>query len=255
MTCVRFLRFAMQSIASVEMTKTVSILELVLMRNGNGYGVIFDLDGVLIDTCEFHKQSFYDLAEKEEGFHMSDEFFYDKFGMQNGQIIPAMTDRQLSEDEIEQLSQWKEQRYRELIKGKLQLLDGAAELIEELHNNGFKLAIGTSTPRVNLEFTLDIISARDKFDAHVTGEDVSKGKPAPDTFLKAAEKLDLEPKRCVVIEDAIAGVEAAKNAGMTAFAVTTTRPSEDLVKADLIVNSLKELKAADFLDRLNRGSQ
>jgi beta-phosphoglucomutase len=208
-------------------------------------GVIFDLDGVLIDTGEFHKQSWYDLAQ-EQGLDISDEIFYSTFGMQNYQIIPILAGRDLPAQDVERLSEWKERRYRELAAGKLTLLAGARNLIDDLKHKGFLLAIGTSTPQVNLTFILEQIPALNCLDAFVTGEEVSKGKPHPDTFLRAAEKLSLAPNRCAVVEDAVQGVEAGKAAGMAVVAVTTTRNREDLKQADSIVDSLRQLKAEDF---------
>jgi beta-phosphoglucomutase len=214
-------------------------------------GVIFDLDGVLIDTGEFHKQSWYDLAQKQ-GLDISDEIFYSTFGMQNYQIIPILAGRSLPAEDIERLSEWKESCYRELAAGKLTLLAGAETLIKDLKNKDFLLAIGTSTPRVNVTFILEQVPSLNCFDAFITGEQVSKGKPHPDTFLKAAEKLLLGQDRCVVVEDAVQGVEAGKAAGMAVVAVTTTRNREDLQQADLIVDSLAELKAENFGNLLTR---
>lgn len=213
-------------------------------------GVIFDLDGVIIDTGLFHKQSWYDLAEKE-GFVMSDELFYTTFGMQNYQIIPKLAGKQISRNEINRMSDWKEQRYRELIAGKLQLLDGVKTLLEDLKSHGFALAIGTSAPQANLNFMLEHIPLADFFDAYVTGEEIEHGKPAPDTFLRAAEKLSIPAGKCVVVEDAVAGVRAGKAAGMTVVAVTNTTDRARLAEADLVVDSLTELSADDFVKPIN----
>jgi len=214
-----------------------------------GMGVIFDLDGVLVDTGWAHRQSWYDLAEKE-GFYMSDEFFYRTFGMRNYQIIPMLLEREVPPQEIERLSEWKEQRYRELIADKLALPKGVKTLLDELKSKGFLLAVGSSAPRANLGLILERLHLHDYFDAYIIGEDVSKGKPAPETFLKAAEKLSLPPSRCVVVEDAAQGVEAGKAAGMPVVAVTTTRNRPDLIEADIIVDSLAELQAEDFIKLL-----
>jgi len=219
------------------------------MGSDDKKAVIFDLDGVLVDTSRFHKQAWYELADKEN-FRMSDEFFSRTFGMQNYQIIPLLAGKNLTEKEIERMSLWKENRYRQYVKGKLSLAPGAGELIEKLREDGFKTAIGTSTPRANLEFMLGEMNAEKYFDALVTGEDVNKGKPAPDTFLKAAERLNVRPVLCVVMEDAVQGVQAGKNAGMTVIAVTTTREREDLKQADLIVDSLTELSVNEFIKLL-----
>lgn len=212
----------------------------------NSMGVIFDLDGVLVDTSKFHKQAWFDLAERE-GFDISDEFFNSTFGMQNYQILASLSGRQLPAEEINRMSEWKEIRYRDLVADyKLELMKGVKPLLDELKSKGFLLAIGTSTPRANLAIMLEHTGINDYFDAYITGEDVKLGKPAPQTFLKAAEKLSLSPTSCVVVEDAVQGVEAAKAARMPVVAVTTTRERADLKKADLIVDALTEVNADDF---------
>ena len=161
----------------------------------NGKGVLFDLDGVLVDTGEFHRQSWYDLSV-EEGFELTDEFFYRTFGMQNYQIIPQLVPN-ITSDELERMSVWKEDRFRELIHDKLHLLDGAKSLIEGLKEDGFLLAVGSSAPKVNLDFMLRQAGVYDYFNALVCGQDVERGKPAPDTFLIAAEKLGVSASRCI----------------------------------------------------------
>lgn len=214
-----------------------------------GKGVIFDLDGVLVDSGWAHKQAWFDLAERE-GLEMSDEFFYGTFGMQNAQIIPLLVGRDLSSDEFEELSDWKEQRYRDLISDKLVLPPGAERLLIELKENGFLLAIGSSAPKANLDLILQRLKLNHYIGVCITKEDVTRGKPAPDTFLQAAQKLSLAPRYCIVVEDAVPGIEAGKAAGMSVVALTTTRDRADLLEADIIVNGLDELKAADFVGLL-----
>jgi len=225
------------------------------MREANSrMGVIFDLDGVLVDTGWAHRQAWYDLAEKE-GLKMSDEFFTSTFGMQNYQILPMLCGCDLSCEEIDRMSDWKEQRYRDLMAEKLALPPGGARLLDELKDEGFRLAIGSSAPRANLDLVLERLRLHRYFDAWVTKEDVANGKPAPDTFLAAAQKLSLAPRRCVVVEDAVQGVEAGKAAGMRVIALTTTRDREALSRADMIADSLAELKAEDFARLLTRVGQ
>lgn len=214
-------------------------------------GVIFDLDGVLVDTGWAHKQAWQNLAETE-GFRFSDEFFYSTFGMSNHRIIPMLLGPDVTRKEVERLSELKERHYRELVAQRLHLAEGAESLLIDLKSNGFRLAVGSSAPRANLDLMLNHLSLHEHLDACVTNEDVSRGKPAPDTFLKAAEKLSLPPSRCAVVEDAVQGVEAGKAAAMPVVAVTTTRAREDLEKADLIVDSLAELRAGDFVRLLMR---
>jgi beta-phosphoglucomutase len=225
------------------------LLEEDMIRDNEKMAVIFDLDGVIVDTGPFHKQSWYDLAEKYN-FQMTDRLFYDTFGMQNHEIIPRLANDQVSEDRLKQMSDWKEQRYRQLIAGSVDPMDGVIELISDLKKSGFGLAIGTSAPKENLDLILENIDLRKYFDAYVIGPEVKNSKPAPDTFLLAAKKLSADASRSIVVEDALVGVKAAKAAKMKVVAVTTTTTREKLNSADLIVESLSELIAADFKDIL-----
>jgi len=181
---------------------------------------------------------------------MTDEFFYNTFGMQNYMIIPMLLGRNAVSDEINRFSDWKEQRYREIIIEKLQPAQGAKELLEALKIENFLLAVGSSAPRANLDLVLTSTGLQEYFHAFVAGQDVNNGKPAPDTFLKAAEKLSLGAENCVVVEDAVQGVEAGKAAGMPVVAVTTTRSRADLKRADIIVESLAELNTGQFSELL-----
>jgi len=220
----------------------------------NRKAVIFDFDGVLIDTGEFHRQSWYDMG-KLEGFEITAKFFYDTFGMQNYQIIPMLLGKDVTAEKIESLANRKEEHFRELIAGKLCLLEGVRPFVESVKQAGFLLAIGSSAPRANVEFMLKELPISDYFDAVVAGEDVRNGKPAPDTFALAAKKLGIDSKDCVVIEDAPVGVEAARNAGMKVVAVTTTADRYKLSRADLIADSLDELTAKDIIKLLEKNDR
>ncbi|MBN1972189.1 MAG: HAD family phosphatase [Sedimentisphaerales bacterium] len=217
-----------------------------MAKAGKEKGVIFDLDGVLIDSGPAHRQSWYDLAAKE-GYQMSDEFFHNTFGMQNFQVIPMLAGKELPPEKIDEISDWKEQRYREIFADTIKLADGAERLFNELKAEGFLLAIGSSTPKENLNFVMDKLKIEKFFKTIVSMKDVTRGKPAPDTFLLAAKNLSLKPENCIVIEDSLAGIEAAKAAQMSIVALTTTRRREELTDADIIVSGLHELKAKDFV--------
>ena len=221
------------------------------MTSGNGQlGVIFDMDGVLVDSGWAHRQAWYDLAAKE-GFEMSDEFFSRTFGMQNDTIIPMLRPG-ISAPELDRLADWKEQRYRDLVRSRPQTAEGVLPLLHDLKTKNFKLAIGSSAPRANLDVFWTPLRLGDYIDVRVTKEQVVEGKPAPETFLKAAEQLSLVPGCCAVVEDAVHGVQAGKAAGMAVVAVTTTRTRNELSLADRIVDSLAELTAEDFLSLLTR---
>jgi len=213
-------------------------------------GVIFDMDGVLVDSGWAHRQAWFDLAEAE-GLEMSDEFFCKTFGMQNDTILPMLRPG-ISKPEMDRLSDCKEQRYRELVHSRPKAAEGVLALLGDLKARGFRLAIGSSAPRANLDVFWGPLGLADYFQATVTKEQVVEGKPSPETFLKAAGMLSLAPQRCVVVEDALHGVQAARAAGMPVVAVTTTRSRAELACADRVVDSLAELSAEDFVRLLNR---
>jgi len=215
------------------------------MTTDKQQGVIFDLDGVLTHTGPAHQQSWYDLAEQYD-LTMTDEFFRSTFGMQNYQIIPLLLERPVSPQEIEEIANRKEACYRRIVASQLKAAPGVLSLLDDLRHEDFLLAVGSSAPQINVDLALNTMAIQDYFQAVVTGEQVTQGKPAPDTFLLAAQKLGLEPSHCVVVEDAVQGVEAGKCAGMAVIAVTTTRERADLHQADLIVDCLSEVTAQDI---------
>ncbi len=205
--------------------------------------VIFDVDGVLVDTGRLHLEAWRALA-RELGLPPPDErWFRRTFGRRNEEILKTLLPHPPSQGELERLSRRKEALFRRLAKGKIEPLPGALALVRALKRRGFRLGIGTSTPPENLQMILEELGLRGAFDAWVTGADVERGKPDPEVFLKAAARLGVPPARCAVIEDAPAGVEAAKRAGMRAVAVTTTAEPEALQAkgADLVVDSLRAL--------------
>ncbi|MGB3088054.1 MAG: HAD family phosphatase, partial [Phycisphaerae bacterium] len=183
--------------------------------------VIFDMDGVLVDSYEAHFQAWKRLAGRL-GQSISEAQFAATFGRKNRDIIKTLWGDDVPEDEIEALGGWKEIQYREILRENFPAMDGAAELLDALKAAGFALAVGSSGPPENVAVVLDGLGREGFFDATVTGDEVRTGKPDPEVFLKAAEKLGVQPRCCAVVEDAVAGREAARRAGMTPIAITGT---------------------------------
>lgn len=188
-------------------------------------GVIFDMDGVLVDSAEAHYRSWLALAA-EIGKSVSRERFAETFGRTNRDIIPLLLGP-VSEDRCEALSRRKEVLYRESIRAAPPIAAGAPALLRELNRAGFRLAVGSSGPKENVELIVNALQAESLFSALVTAEDVTRGKPAPDVFLAAASRLGLAPGRCVVIEDAPAGIAAARAAGAISVALLSTHRADD----------------------------
>lgn len=212
------------------------------------FGVLFDLDGVIIDSHDQHERSWFRLAD-ELGKALTKEQFKESFGMRNESCIPDVFGwaEKGDHEKIQELGDRKEEIYRELLReDPLDPLPGVVALLGSLQDAGIPFCLGSSTSRKNIEVCFSTTGLEKYFgDRYVGAEDVSNGKPAPDVFLEGAEKIGVAPEDCVVIEDAHVGVEAARAGAMKAIAVTTTHPRESLegIGASRIVDSLEELDA------------
>ena len=204
--------------------------------------VLWDLDGVVVDTGEFHYLAWTEVLA-EAGLPFSRQFFQATFGMNNAGILTTLLGHEPPADQLTFISERKEARFRQIIHGQARPLPGVLEALHWFKRHGFKQAIASSAPPANIDFLIDELGLRDQFEALVSGYDLP-GKPAPDVFLLAARRLSANPIDCLVIEDAVAGVAAAKSAGMTCLAVTNTNPAEKLHKADRVVDALTVVSAA-----------
>jgi beta-phosphoglucomutase family hydrolase len=196
-------------------------------------GVIFDMDGVLALTEQAHWQSWC-AAAKVRGVHIEYETFVSCFGRVNADCIAIMFGPDVTPEESARIAEEKERAFRDILRQNVPLAPGTAQLLGGLRERGIGLAVGSSGPRENVELVLNSGEIRRYFDAVVHGGEVARGKPAPDVFLLAAERLGVPAKACAVIEDAPAGIQAAVAAEMTPIAVATTHDSAELKKAGAI---------------------
>jgi beta-phosphoglucomutase family hydrolase len=211
-------------------------------------GAIFDWDGVLINSAAQHETSWERLA-KECGKTLPENHFKRGFGMKNEVIIPELLDWTTVPTEIRILSLRKEAIYREVVREHgMAALPGVESWLRKLRDEGIACVIASSTHRENITTTLDVLEMEEFFSAIVTAEDVKRGKPDPEVFLTAAQRIGVEPVDAVVFEDALVGITAAKAAGMRVVAVATTEPKEKLGHADWIVDRLDELSVAQLWD-------
>jgi beta-phosphoglucomutase len=216
------------------------------MSKAKDYGVIWDVDGTLVDTAELHFAAWQELAGAL-GKPFSRDDFNATFGRRNPEILRELFRTDYSDVEVAELGDRKEELYRAAARRGVALLPGARRLLEDLHAAGYRQAIGSSAPRRNLELILELTGSAHFFLAVVAAEDTQRGKPDPQVFLVAAGRLGLAPPCCLVLEDAVAGVEAAKAGGMRCIAVTFVghhRP-ERLTQAgaDLVAASLEDVSA------------
>jgi HAD superfamily hydrolase (TIGR01509 family) len=207
----------------------------------NRLAVIFDMDGVLVDSYQTHLAS-WKRAAAERGLGMTDADFARTFGRTSRDIIHLLWPGKCSDEEAALFDVRKEALYREILGEHFPEMDGAGELIGALHAAGFALAVGSSGPPENVELVRGKIGNGGFFTAAVTGAEVKRGKPDPQVFLLAAGKLGIEPAHCAVIEDAPVGVEAARRAGMYSIGLLGTAAKEKLAAhAHIVVASLREL--------------
>ncbi|HYE72195.1 MAG TPA: HAD family phosphatase, partial [Blastocatellia bacterium] len=208
------------------------------MSNNHKRAVIWDLDGTLINSVEHHWQA-WRAVMAAENFEFSFEQFTSDFGKRNDEILRGYFGEQLTPSEIERIALAKETQYRQAVKTiGLDLLPGARHWLEALKEQGWLQALGTSAPRGNIDAIFEVLGIEQFFDAVVSSEEVKQGKPAPDVFLRAAEMLKVSPEVCIVVEDAPAGIEAARRAGMRNIGVLTTHSS---LQADLVVETLDRI--------------
>jgi HAD superfamily hydrolase (TIGR01509 family) len=218
--------------------------------NDERRAVLWDVDGTLIDSSEYHWLSWRDALAAED-FSLTREQFAATFGQRNDEILRVYFPRYKPEV-LARVGDAKERRYRELIRARgIGLLPGVRRWLDKLKRDGWLQAVASSAPRLNLEAIMSALGLEDYFAAVASAEDVTAGKPDPQVFLAAARKLGVAPSSCVVVEDAPAGTEAARRAGMHSIGVLS---SHGELQADIVVRTLEELPDSAF-DELLAGGQ
>jgi len=212
--------------------------------------VIWDMDGVIADTGPYHFRAWQTVFQKK-GVNFTEEDFTANFGQRNDTIIKKTLGEKTPQSEVASIAREKETTFRKLVSRNIKPLPGAIALIRSLNEHGFKIALASSAPMENIQLITGSLGINNCFHTIVSGRDVAEGKPSPQSFLLAAKKLGVAPQRCIVIEDAIAGVAACKSAGSRCLAVTNTNSREKLNKADLIVDTLEAVKINDLEELLN----
>lgn len=212
------------------------------------HAVIFDLDGTLVDSYDAHYEAWRAISATH-GVAVTVDDYYSHFGRRNEDLLRECWMRagkgELTADEIHALDHEKEAAYRALVAHRFPIMDGARELVASLRADGFRTAVGSSGPPANVALAIQGLALEDSFDAVVTGRDVKRSKPDPECFLLAAERLSVPPERCVVFEDAPAGITAAKAAGMRCIAITSKGHTvERQREADLVFPTVKTVTVA-----------
>ena len=208
-------------------------------------GIIFDMDGTLTDSHDAHYESWKSTMDTHDIEYGPADFIRD-FGRRNPEIIAenwARAGRTMPDAaHSETIASEKEAAFRAIIIEDFPAMEGARDMMKRLHDTGLRLAIGSSAPRENIELCNRQLGIEGFLDAIVCGCDVQNGKPEPDGFLLAAERLGCAPEHCIVVEDAAAGIEAAHRAGMPAIGIVSTgHEAKELAAAERVIHQLKEL--------------
>lgn len=205
------------------------------------FGAIWDLDGTLVNTEQSHYEAWRALMQ-EQGRDLTLEQFRPTFGLRNDDVLSQHLGFDPARYQIGALGDRKELLFRELLESAgVQMQSGARRLVEHLHGLGARQAIASSAPPRNIAVIVRAMGLGDCFQAVLSSEEVERGKPAPDIVLKAAQQLGLPASRCVVLEDAPAGIAAGRAAGSKVIAIDGTFPPARLVQADLVVHSFEEV--------------
>jgi HAD superfamily hydrolase (TIGR01509 family) len=205
--------------------------------------VLWDMDGTLVDSEEYHWLSWRDTMALE-GVAITHDQFLKTFGQRNDSILPQWLKAGSSAEHMQWVGDSKEELYRKLVhQGDLKPLPGVMEWVRRLREQGWRQAVASSAPRKNIEVVLEVLGMASFFDALVSAEDVTAGKPDPQVFQKGAERLGMPASRCIVVEDAVPGVEAARRAGMRCIGVSRKGL---LTGADVVVRSLVDLPIGTF---------
>jgi beta-phosphoglucomutase len=203
--------------------------------------VLFDMDGVLVDNMAYHKDSWFEFCRRYNLSLTEEEFVSFVSGRIAREVLEHLFRKPLTPEEISRYTEEKEELYRKIYRPHIKPVNGLIEFLQSLKANGVALAVGTSAPTSNIDFTLLTTGLKPYFDKIVDASFVKKGKPDPEIYLKAAELLQVLPQNCVVIEDSLLGIQAGINAGMKVIGVTTTHTKEELTQPHLLIQDFTEV--------------
>ncbi|MCS6967378.1 MAG: HAD family phosphatase [Cytophagales bacterium] len=205
-------------------------------------GFIFDMDGVIVDSNPYHKMALEQFCQ-QVGISITQEVLLHKvYGRANKEWLPELLGKELSEEEIEHYGTEKELLYQQLYRPYIRPVPGLFQFLQLLTERKFPCAVATSAPRMNVDFTLQHTGLSHFFELVLDQSHVSKGKPHPEIYLKTSAALGLPPSQCIVFEDSLAGVRAARAAGCKVVGVLTTHRAEELTEAQITIADFTNLQ-------------
>jgi beta-phosphoglucomutase family hydrolase len=217
---------------------------------------IFDLNGTMIDDMHYHAQAWYDILNNDLKAGLTwDEVKVQMYGKNSELLERIFGKNHFSNERMKELSLEKERRYQQEFLPKLSLIPGLQKFLEKAKKLNIPMAIGTAAIPFNVDFVLDNLKIRNFFEAIVSADDVTESKPNPETFIKCAQILDMEPSACIVFEDALKGIEAALNAGMESVVLTTMHPAEDFSSYKNVISFIKDYSTVNPHDFVKAGKR
>lgn len=208
--------------------------------------IIFDMNGVIINDERVHQQSWKEFCQKYK-FSLSEDDFKNKvFGRTEADTLTYLFNKKLTDNEISNYSDERVKTAIDIFKPQLKLNDGLLNLLIDLKNNDIPIAIATGSRTVYTNFIIDGLKIKEYFKQITTAQEVFKGKPDPEIYLLTANKLNVDPKDCIVFEDSISGIKAAKSANMKVVAITTTHQRDELLIADKVIDSFTEITVKEL---------
>jgi beta-phosphoglucomutase family hydrolase len=212
-------------------------------------GFIFDMDGVIVDNHEYHFKAWMEFTKKYN-FDLNEFIYRTEFnGKTNADLFTKIFGN-IPKEKIQAYSLEKESNYQRLYETKMKPHTGLEDFLNQLLSKNYKIALGTSAPKTNVDFTLDKLGLREYFEVIVDGSQVSKGKPDPEVYTSCCNLLNLPPSKCLVFEDSIAGLQSGKDAGCRIMGVSTSHTKEELSGyVEQIIHDFTEVNRflADYL--------
>jgi len=214
-------------------------------------GFIFDMNGTMVDDMAYHAKGWFEILTKDLGANLTfEEAKKEMYGKNSELLVRIFGADRFTDEEMNFWSVEKEKRYQSAYFPHLQLIDGLAQFLEDAYQAQIPMSIGSAAIPFNINFVLDNLQLHHYFKAVVSADDVAISKPHPETFLKAAELMQVPAKNCIVFEDAPKGVEAAANAGMQCVVITTMHPKEEFTQYNNIISFVSDyntLQVGNFL--------
>lgn len=203
--------------------------------------VIFDMDGVICHTNPYHSKAFTEFFKSRNLAPTEADFAAHMYGKNNSYILSHFLNREISGEELLQLEEEKESLFRKIYEPFVEPIAGIVAFMNDLKNNGAKLAVATSAPKANMDLILSKVPILDLLSSKLASEDVKKHKPDPEVYLRSAENLGIAPAQCLVFEDSYSGVSAGLNAGMRVVGVLSSHTKEELPPCNLYIEDYSQL--------------